>query len=160
VIAEIYGQDNLPPALAAFVTEFLVSADPPLGQTLTKDARFNLRNNYNSSSPSELPLQFIYEAANCRLYYQPADLFDITGLWERVVGVTWNGAKCVQGSTVKSDDTMPTYSWQTMSFGPGAVGNFTLDANLPGNIVNGTEVWTGNGNEKTIGQVIHDFAPI
>jgi hypothetical protein len=66
----------------------------------------------------------------------------------------------VPGSTAKSDDTMPTYSWQTVGFGPGAKGNFTLDAKLPGNIVNGTEVWTGTGNAKTIGQAIHDLAPI
>ena len=138
-IVELYNATDAPlvPTLEAFFETF--ANDPPLGPSLSgpeNAGRFNLRNNFNSSDPSEVPLEFIYEAANCRLYYQPQDLFDITGLWDRVADVTWSGKKCVRGSTVSADDTMPSYSWQTLPFGPGAAANFTLDARLPGNLVN------------------------
>jgi len=55
-------------------------ADPPLGPSLSLHGRFNLRNNYNSTSPSEIPLQFVYEATNCRVWYQPGDLVAIENL--------------------------------------------------------------------------------
>jgi hypothetical protein len=117
--------------------EYNVSlAAPPLGPSLADRGRFNLRNNYNSTDPSEIPLQFVYEATNCRLWYTPADLVAIENLWERVADVAWGGGKCISGSTVTGDDTMPSGSYDTVPFGPGAVSQVTLNSSLPGYIAN------------------------
>ncbi|KAH8663648.1 hypothetical protein BGZ60DRAFT_565680 [Tricladium varicosporioides] len=106
--------------------------DPPLGGPLSGSFRFNLRNNYNSSSNTEHPLQFTYEATNCRIFFQPTDLYDITGLWSRVANVTWGSGKCVPGSSVNKDNTINQERTETVPFGPDAVGNVTVSRNLPG----------------------------
>ncbi|KAE9380586.1 hypothetical protein N431DRAFT_133110 [Stipitochalara longipes BDJ] len=132
--------------------EYNVSlAAPPLGPSLSDHGRFNLRNNYNSSSPSETPLQFVYEATNCRLWYQPSDLVAIENLWERVVDVTWGSGKCVSGSTVTDDDTMPSGSYDTVPFGPGAVSQVMLNSSLPGLVANKD---AGTGQSSGLGSLI------
>ena len=37
-------------------------------------------------------------AADCRIWYEPGFTVDVTGLWKRVVDVTWGGASCVAAS--------------------------------------------------------------
>ncbi|KAF8848517.1 peptidase S41 family protein-like protein [Acephala macrosclerotiorum] len=98
------------------------TSDSPLGDTSTlgSGGRINLRNNMHMGDNSFTPLQFIYEAANCKLFYTPTDLYNISGLWERVADVAWNKAKCVQGSSVMSDNTFPPGAYDTVAFGPGA----------------------------------------
>jgi hypothetical protein len=126
---------SLPPYTGP--AEYNVSlGDPPLGPSLAESGRFNLRNNYNSSGTSEIPLHFVYEATNCRLWYQPADLVAIENLWTRVVDVAWGNGKCVSGSTVTGDDTMPSGAYDTVPFGPGALSQVTLNSSLPGYIAN------------------------
>jgi hypothetical protein len=47
-----------------------------------------------------IPLQFRYEAADCRLYYTSANVFNLTRLWHDVVAAAWgNPSVCVTGST-------------------------------------------------------------
>jgi Peptidase family S41 len=49
---------------------------------------------------SDFPLHFLYEAADCRLFFTPASIKNVSALWDQVVDVTWNGkAGCVRGST-------------------------------------------------------------
>lgn len=81
-------------------------------------------------------MQFVYEATNCRLWYRPEDLVAIENLWERVVDVAWGGGKCVSGSSVMGDDTMPRGAYDTIPFGPGAVSQVSLNSSLPGWIAN------------------------
>jgi hypothetical protein len=46
------------------------------------------------------PLQFKYEAADCRLFYTVANIFNMSRLWHDVAAATWNNASlCVTGST-------------------------------------------------------------
>jgi hypothetical protein len=62
---------------------------------------FNLRNNIRFGDKSDTPLQFVYEAADCRLWYTKDMLTDITAVWQKVADVAWGGMKglCVAGST-------------------------------------------------------------
>jgi hypothetical protein len=129
--------------------------DPPLGGSIASSARFNLRNNYNSTAATEVPLQFIYEASNCRLYHQEADMFDITNLWERVVDVTWGKGKCVSGSTVNKDDTMPKYAWQVKDYDAAVFSNFTLNTGLPGTVY--FDETKGTAKLTSIGAAIYSF---
>lgn len=52
---------------------------------------------------SDTPLQFLNETANCRLFYTPAMLQNVTNIWDTVARVAWDieggtGQKCVAGS--------------------------------------------------------------
>jgi hypothetical protein len=47
-----------------------------------------------------IPLQFKYEAADCRLYYTTANIFNMSRLWHDVATAVWNNPSlCVAGST-------------------------------------------------------------
>jgi len=61
----------------------------------------NLRNNIRFGDTTDTPLQFVYEAADCRLFWTKDMLTDITAIWRKRAQVAWGAAKslCVQGST-------------------------------------------------------------
>ena len=98
--------------------------EPPLGPPLGDDNPvINPHNEYlNDSSgvPGVIETQFIYEAANCKLFYTKTTLFNITAQWQAVYDVAWRGARCVPGSTVNSDGTI---SGQTPPFTQAVVAN-------------------------------------
>jgi hypothetical protein len=46
------------------------------------------------------PLQFKYEAADCRIYYTLANVFNMSRLWRDAAAATWDDTSlCVEGST-------------------------------------------------------------
>ena len=48
----------------------------------------------------DIPLQFIYEAANCRIFYTPWTIYNYTNLWKyAVTAINSKPELCVQGST-------------------------------------------------------------
>jgi hypothetical protein len=63
---------------------------------------FNAISQYDAT---RTPLQFVYEAADCRIWYQPNHLHDIRSLWTTVantafgLGGVQQYAYCVNGST-------------------------------------------------------------
>lgn len=62
-------------------------------------ASFNLRDQVR---PNEtVPLQFKYEAADCRIYYTIANVYNMTRLWYDVSAAAFNNdsSLCVEGST-------------------------------------------------------------
>ncbi|KAK4119830.1 hypothetical protein N657DRAFT_684142 [Parathielavia appendiculata] len=70
------------------------------------------KGNTSDLGQGEVPLQFRYEAANCRLFYTWDMARDITAIWKAVAGVAWGGKKCAPGTT-NADGMMggvPTYS--------------------------------------------------
>lgn len=77
-----------------------------------------------------VPLQFRYEAANCRLFYTWEMARDISAVWRAAADVAWRGGRCVPGSTTNADGTMggvPGYTRAVedqyrLGKGPGAVG--------------------------------------
>ena len=60
-------------------------------------------NNYRKNDSTQTPLQFVYEAADCRLFYTPAMIQNVTNVWSAVAAVQWGGdnstVKCVANST-------------------------------------------------------------
>ncbi|KAK0653177.1 hypothetical protein B0T16DRAFT_427366 [Cercophora newfieldiana] len=54
----------------------------------------------------DIPLQFTYEAANCKIFFTWDMLRAIENLWHTVANVTWNGAKCEKGSITEEDGRM------------------------------------------------------
>ncbi|KAM7222741.1 hypothetical protein V8F06_001928 [Rhypophila decipiens] len=67
---------------------------------------------------SQNPLQFLYQSANCRVFWTRDMLFDPLATWKKVVDATWGDSArlCVQGSRVEN---------VTGSVAPGAGGNGT-----------------------------------
>ncbi|KAF2826188.1 hypothetical protein CC86DRAFT_25972 [Ophiobolus disseminans] len=78
-----------------------------LGQDYYSDIPFmrgasygvNNRDGLRRNDTSGTALQFVYEEADCRLYYTPEMTVDITTLWKAAADVQWKkSGKCVKGS--------------------------------------------------------------
>ncbi|KAF7948805.1 hypothetical protein EAE96_007993 [Botrytis aclada] len=133
-----------------------IKGNVPLGSKskLMSGGRFNLRNNMHDDDETFTPLQFQYEAANCRLFYTKNDIYDITGLWMRVQSVVWRGQPCVSSSTITDDSTMPSGAYDTVPFGDSALPNIELPAQ-PGlvPIGKGVKTWASeSGNREESAQ--------
>ncbi|EXF84190.1 hypothetical protein CFIO01_09309 [Colletotrichum fioriniae PJ7] len=121
--------------------------NPPLAGLPTDTWTVNSANIYLDDDLDGVPVQFRYEAANCKLYYTWQTLTNMTNLWTAVANVKWNGAKCVPGSTTNDDDTIgavPGYTDKVVSnfrwaAGPG-------DANAAPGSGNGDVGNGGNNN--------------
>ncbi|CAO2648426.1 Nn.00g076930.m01.CDS01 [Neocucurbitaria sp. VM-36] len=62
----------------------------------------NTRDGLSQNDTSGVALQFIYEEADCRLYYTPEMTVDITSLWKAAADAQWgNSGKCVAGYSQK-----------------------------------------------------------
>ncbi|EME77659.1 uncharacterized protein MYCFIDRAFT_44917, partial [Pseudocercospora fijiensis CIRAD86] len=63
----------------------------------------NVRDGYRQNDTSNIPLQFQYEPADCRIYYTPAMAVDQTAVWKTVADTAWRGADhCIAGSMKKA----------------------------------------------------------
>ena len=61
-------------------------------------ASINLRDQVRKGETT--PLQFAYEAANCRIFYTPQTVFNYTALWQYAADAIWSKPNlCVEGST-------------------------------------------------------------
>lgn len=61
-------------------------------------ASVNLRDQVREGE--DVPLQFLYEAANCRIFYTPQTWYNYSALWRYAADAIWTDpALCVQGST-------------------------------------------------------------
>ncbi|KAJ4015539.1 hypothetical protein NW752_007000 [Fusarium irregulare] len=58
----------------------------------------NLRNAYQEGN-SDIPLQFEYQAADCRLYFTVENVLEPATAWVAAKEAIWGSAGCVQGST-------------------------------------------------------------
>ena len=58
----------------------------------------NVRDGLRQNDTSGVALQFVYEEADCRLYYTPEMTVDITSLWKAAADAQWGSSgKCVSG---------------------------------------------------------------
>lgn len=66
-------------------------------------------NGKNAFSPhdSQTPLQFLYQAANCRFFYTAEMIYGPVSVWKRAVDATWTDPArfCVEGSRVQTNST-------------------------------------------------------
>lgn len=64
----------------------------------------NNRDGLRKNDTSGIALQFVYEEADCRLYYTPEMTVDVTAIWKAAADAQWgNSSKCVKGSGEKRD---------------------------------------------------------
>jgi hypothetical protein len=60
-----------------------------------------------SSHNSQIPLQFLYQAANCRFFYTADMIYGPEAVWKRAVDAAWTDPErfCVEGSRVPMNNT-------------------------------------------------------
>ncbi|KAF1346605.1 hypothetical protein BDV97DRAFT_400517 [Delphinella strobiligena] len=67
----------------------------------------NARDGIRQDDLEEVPLQFRYEPANCRIFYTKEMVLDETAVWKTVADIAWNGkASCVAGGIGSSNSTV------------------------------------------------------
>lgn len=76
-----------------------------------------MRDNIPVGDDSQTPLQFIFEPANCRIYYDFTTANQPHKLWEYVADIAWKGKKCAWGSM----NTNVTVNGTSNSTVPGTV---------------------------------------
>ena len=84
----------------------------------------NGRNHFRIGDNTTTPLQFVYEAADCRLWYTREMLYDPVFLWNRVAeiafkdrsGTQMNSQYCIQDST--GQPTSISGGWKKGTLGP------------------------------------------
>jgi hypothetical protein len=66
--------------------------------TIGNAINVNFRDGIRDNDTSNVPLQFVYEAADCRILYTKAMTIDVTAIWKAVADSTWGGkSHCVAG---------------------------------------------------------------
>lgn len=127
---------------------------PPLEPVSLVGSGVNFRNAYvdgyelTEDKGDDYPTQFIYEAANCRMFYTAEHLRDVDALWRDVRGVAWNNGSCAPGSTVKRDGGKWIISDQTPEFTDKFRSRVTV-YNGPGSLTN--DKWQKYGRVNTTG---------
>lgn len=85
------------PSLQSSVLKKDYYNDLPFNRAAT-GAGINSRDGLRQNDTSGIALQFIYEEADCRLYYTPEMTVDITALWKSAADARWGSkGKCIAG---------------------------------------------------------------
>lgn len=101
-------------------------------------SRINLRDNMRMGDTSGVPLEFIYEAADCRFFYTNDMYRDVTNVWKKTVDAHFGdkGKHCVEGST--GDKTSISGGFQVAASGntkKGAAANVGVSGVMVGAMV-------------------------
>lgn len=83
--------------------------------TRSTDTSINVRDNILKANLGDgVPSHFIYEPADCRLFYTPAMIKNVTAIWEAAASSAWGGAACNAGSLPRSTGTRSSRSmWKS-----------------------------------------------
>lgn len=73
-------------------------SSPITTASLEWSGNLNLRNEYDQHD-DQTPLQFIYEAAECRLFYTLDNYLERETVWQAAARAMFGDAQCVEGST-------------------------------------------------------------
>jgi hypothetical protein len=82
------------------VETFIDAAPRPLAEfpIVLNYGQVNFFNSYQKGNDN-LPLQFQYQAADCRLYYTADNVFHPETTWESAKAAIWGNRSCIEGST-------------------------------------------------------------
>ena len=87
------------PSLNSTILRTDYSSDLPYNR-VSGGAGVNTRDGLPLNDTEGVALQFVYEEADCRLYYTPEMTVDITSLWQAAADAQWgDSGKCVTGGT-------------------------------------------------------------
>ena len=75
------------------------SSVPFARNTIGNAMNVNFRDGIRDGDKTNTPLQFVYEASDCRILYTKAMTVDVTAIWSAVAETAWGGKNhCVAGS--------------------------------------------------------------
>lgn len=105
-------------------TSAAVQAGSISGGASAEAGGVNGRNSFRIGDVTDTPLQYVYEAADCRIWYTPEMLYNATALWNRVAevaftkrtGLAYTSKYCSAGST--GNPTAVTGGWKKGTLGP------------------------------------------
>ena len=127
---------------------------PPLEPISLEILSVNYRNAYvaypnaTEDKADDYPTQFMYEAANCRLFYKAEHMQSMAPLWRDVAAAAWKNASCVPGSTVQQDGDKWIISDEVPKF-TDLVRSKVRIYDGPGSLTN--DVWQAYGRINTTG---------
>lgn len=130
---------------------------PPLEPISLANAGVNYRNAYfdganaTETKDDDYPAQFLYEAANCRLFYRREHMQNMRFLWADVAAAAWKNASCAPGSSTQKDGN-DSNKWIIADEAPpfsGRVRSRVFVYDGPGSLTN--DVWQAYGRVNTTG---------
>lgn len=100
----------------------------------------NARDGIREGDESQTPLQFIYEPADCRIYYTPEMAVDQTAAWKTVADTAFNGINhCVAGDYEASKRTKRDTITRSKHL-------IRSNIDIPEHYKAMSDVWTGKGD--------------
>lgn len=98
---DVASTQNLVDLLRSQDSDVVDGVDMALSRTSNiAEASVNFRNNIREDDDSVTPLQFVYEAADCRFFYTAEMYSQQEAIWDRAYEWAWgDGDVCVEGST-------------------------------------------------------------
>ncbi|KAJ6263084.1 hypothetical protein Dda_1643 [Drechslerella dactyloides] len=121
------------------------------------EAAVNWKDNIRKTDPTQTPLQFYLEAADCRLFYTKQTLVYSHELWNRVDDLAWGSEdNCAQGSLKNANVVLGDANGVPVSIGPVTGPGFNSGANgdlpqLTGDYDVDTALWIWYGVRYSIG---------
>lgn len=103
-------------------------------------SRVQTQDQVRKGDKSATPLNFIYEAADCRIFYTAETLMDPDAAWKQAWDAFSDNTKCVQGSTGHKSSI-------SGGFKPFGMGELTVD-NQPAAPSSSSGSGSGNGDSK------------
>jgi hypothetical protein len=83
-----------------------LTAYTELASNRSTDNSLNVRDNIlRPNLAAGIPAQYIYEEADCRLFYEPSMISNATAVWKKAADVAWGGKSFVVGS-LPGNETM------------------------------------------------------
>jgi len=103
-LASVPLNDATPAQLANWTS---LTAYTDLAQNRSTDNSLNVRDQILRPNLGDgMPAQFIYEEADCRVFWEPAMISDVKAVWKRAADVAWGGSKCVAGNGLKARELL------------------------------------------------------
>jgi hypothetical protein len=106
----------------------------PLGSPdALKTFSVNSRDNIPQGDDSGIPLQFIFEPADCRIFYTAETVVSPANLWSQVHDIAWDEGACAWGGMAKNVSTNGTAYGP--SSGPSNNGTIPFSSGSPQRVV-------------------------
>jgi hypothetical protein len=95
----------------------------------SNNANVNFQNNIRKGDENYTPLQFVYEAADCRFFYTAPMIANQHLVWQHTYNLRWGSGTCVAGSTGQPS-SVTGYNSSYFEAAPPTGANNTFGANI------------------------------
>lgn len=92
----------------------LANAEALLTRAGDGSSRIQIYNRLRVGDPSETPMEYIYEAADCRIFYTADTLLHPEAMWAAAWTANTDRTKCVKGSTMHPSSISGGYKFAGM----------------------------------------------